>query len=67
MPLFYKILIANAAIVVAGAIAGTILMRNASAREVGFPFAWTIGFATIGVLVTILVNAVILRLALSPL
>ena len=66
--LFYKILIANVVIILIGAVAGTALTAqfvqttpNRSTIElVGF-------FAVIGVAASALVNAVILRLALSPL
>ncbi len=68
VPLFYKILIANALIVIAAVIAGTAATAqfvraapNSSTLElVGLLIA-------AGVVVTVLVNAVILRVALSPL
>jgi two-component system sensor histidine kinase UhpB len=68
VPLFYKILIANALIVIAAVIAGTAttsqFVRAAPNRStlelVGLLIA-------AGVVVTVLVNAVILRVALSPL
>jgi two-component system sensor histidine kinase UhpB len=68
VPLFYKILIANAVIVLVGAIAGG--MATASyVRAV--PGRSTVDFVTVlaagGVVLTVLVNAAILRLALSPL
>jgi two-component system sensor histidine kinase UhpB len=68
VPLFYKILIANALIVIAGAIAGTAttaqFVRAAPTRST----LELVGLLTAaGVVVSVLVNAVILRLALSPL
>lgn len=67
IPLFYKILIANAAIVVVGTVAGTVLTRAVIRAGGGVPVAWVLALAAAGVLVTILVNAFIVRLALSPL
>lgn len=66
--LFYKILIANVVIILIGAVAGTALTAQfvqatpdrSTIELVGF-------FAVIGVAASVLVNAVILRLALSPL
>jgi two-component system sensor histidine kinase UhpB len=69
VPLFYKILIANAVIVLLGAIAGTAVTR-AYLRVGGSGFstpALVGGMALAGVAVTLLVNALILRLALTPL
>lgn len=68
VPLFYKILIANALIVVLGAAAGTAVtarfVRAAPERStvelVGL-------FAMAGVVLSVLVNAAILKLALQPL
>jgi signal transduction histidine kinase len=69
VPLFYKILIANAAIVVLGAIVGTAITRGYfGVGGIGFsPPALVALLALVGVSVTVLVNALILRLALSPL
>jgi two-component system, NarL family, sensor histidine kinase UhpB len=67
VPLFFKILIANAIIVVCGAIGGTAAtlhyLRNGGFSTPVLMAALTLG----GVGVTVLVNALILRLALSPL
>ncbi len=68
VPLFYKILLANAAIVIAGAAVGTVVTaefvraapRRSTLELVGL-------LALVGVAVSILVNALILRLALVPL
>ena len=69
VPLFYKILLANAMIVVLGAVVGTAITR-AYLRS-GHPGFSTPAFVALlalaGVAVTVLVNALILRLALSPL
>jgi signal transduction histidine kinase len=67
--IFYKILLANAVIVVLGAIAGTTLSQHLlgpGADEVSPPLL-IILLALAGVAVTVLVNAWILRLALIPL
>lgn len=69
VPLFYKILIANAVIVVLGAVAGTAITLH-YLRSGGSGFSapgLTALFALAGVGVTLLVNALILRLALRPL
>jgi two-component system sensor histidine kinase UhpB len=69
VPLFYKILLANAVIVVLGAVAGTSLSQHLlrpGPDEVS-PRLFTVSLALAGVLVTVLVNAWILRLALIPL
>lgn len=67
IPLFYKILIANAAIVIIGTAIGIALaaayVRDAPER----PVAELVGvLAAVGVAVSVGVNALILRLALSP-
>jgi two-component system sensor histidine kinase UhpB len=67
VPLFYKILIANAAIVVVGAIVGTAVTLH-YLRSGGFSAPVLIGVLALGgVGVTVLVNALIVRLALTPL
>lgn len=68
VPLFYKILIANAALVLVGAIVGsTVTARFVRAEPGGSvaDLAWLLGAA--GVVLSVLVNAAILRIALSPL
>ncbi len=69
VPLFYKILLANAAIVVLGTFLGTMIVRRYLEQEHGAfsSFAFVALLALIGVVVTLLVNAVILRLALTQL
>lgn len=67
VPLFYKILIANAIIVVLGAVIGTAVTLH-YVRSGGPPALVLAGVLALGgVGVTLLVNALILRLALSPL
>lgn len=67
-PLFYKILVANAAIVILGAIAGTAttirFLRVATDHS---PAELIVLFAAAGTVLSVLVNALILRLALDPL
>ena len=69
VPLFYKILLANAVIVVLGAVVGTAITRDYfRSGGAGFsPPALVTMLALVGVAVTVLVNALILRVALSPL
>ena len=68
VPLFYKILIANAAIVILGTVAGTTATLEFVRAEPGQSPVWLAGaLALFGVVATVLVNAFILRLALSPL
>ncbi|HEX7058521.1 MAG TPA: sensor histidine kinase [Solirubrobacterales bacterium] len=69
VPLFYKILIANAVIVVLGAVVGTTITRDyfRSGPEGFSPSAFVTLLALVGVAITVLVNALILRLALKPL
>ena len=69
VPLFYKILIANAVIVVLGAVVGTAISTRALADGDGGVSAlgFAMALAIAGVAVTVLVNALILRLALQPL
>jgi two-component system sensor histidine kinase UhpB len=68
VPLFYKILIANAALVLFGAVLGSMLtasyVRN---QPTGSILDLASALAVAGVGATVLVNAVILRLALQPL
>ena len=67
-PLFYKILVANIAIVLTCTLVGTLftisIVRAEPDRSLFTPIAL---FALLGVLTSAIVNAVILRLALSPL
>ncbi len=71
LSLFYKVLIANSAIVLVGAIAGTaITARIVSATGSGhasYDLPLAIGFAVAGLALTFTLNALVLRAALSPL
>ncbi len=69
LPLFYKVLVANSAIVLLGAIAGTaITAQIASGSGRGsFDLPLAIGFAVAGLALTFTLNALVLRAALSPL
>ncbi len=68
VPLFYKILIANAALVLFGALLGSTLTASyVRAMPRGSIVDLASAFAVAGVGATVLVNAVILRLALQPL
>lgn len=69
LPLFYKVLIANSAIVLVGAVAGTAITSyiatGAQPGSFGLPLALT--FAIAGLALTFILNALVLRAALSPL
>src|SRR5690606_12357542 len=68
VPLFVKILVANSAIVIAAVAAGTALAAEFARAQPERSTLELVGaVALAGVLVSVAVNAVILRLALSPL
>ncbi|MDE3230443.1 MAG: ATP-binding protein, partial [Chloroflexota bacterium] len=71
LSVFYKVLIANSAIVLVGAVAGTAITTRASATSAaghdGFDVSLTVGFAVAGLALTFILNALVLRAALSPL
>ena len=71
LSLFYKVLIANSALVVLGALAGTaITLHVATLRTAGEPGVYvplTIMFLVAGLALSILLNALVLRAALAPL
>ncbi|MBW3628762.1 MAG: sensor histidine kinase [Gemmatimonadetes bacterium] len=67
VPLFYKILIANAIIVILGAVLGTAITLHYMRSGGGSTPLLVALLALGGVGVTVLVNALILRLALTPL
>ena len=68
MPIFYKILVANSAIVGLGAIAGTLLTIAFINRFPQQPSAWLIAlFAGMGITISYFVNRWALQWALSPL
>jgi two-component system sensor histidine kinase UhpB len=68
VPLFYKVLIANVAIVLFGAIAGTFVTATA-VRDADVPSRGelVLVFASIGVLLSVAVNYLVLRAAFQPL
>ena len=66
--LLYKVLIANAAIVVLGAVAGTWLTVRTVQRADGERFApLVLGFVVAGILLSVLANLLVLRAAFRPL
>lgn len=68
VPLFYKILVANAAIAVVGTAVGITLTREFLRQVPGeSTLGLIVALALAGVAITALVNALILRLALKPL
>ena len=71
LSLFYKVLIANSALVALGALAGTaITLHVATLRSAGEPGVYvplTIMFLVAGLALSILLNALVLRAALAPL
>ncbi|HEX2080382.1 MAG TPA: sensor histidine kinase [Longimicrobium sp.] len=68
VPLFYKILLANATLVLVGTVVGSIITATYVRRHPGASTLDLVGaLAALGILVTVLVNAAILRLALHPL
>ena len=66
VPLFYKILLANAVIVLGGSFAGGLSTAH-YVRSGRSPFDLVVVLAVGGVLLSLVVNALILRVALSPL
>ncbi len=68
VPLFYKVLIANVAIVMFGAIAGTYVTAT-TFRDAGAPsrFELILMFVAIGVVLSVAVNYLVLRAAFQPL
>lgn len=67
LSLLYKVLIANAAIVVLGAVVGTSLTIVTVRRADDHPFMLALGFASIGVILSVVVNFVVLRAAFRSL
>ncbi len=64
LPLVYQILIVNSAIVFLGAIAGTAITRQLASQS---SVALTAFFAVLGLLLSVLANYLLLRVALKPL
>ncbi len=68
LPILYKVLIANAAIVALGAVAGTWLTIETVRRaEHERFFSLATGFVAVGIVASIVVNYVVLRAAFRPL
>jgi two-component system sensor histidine kinase UhpB len=68
IPLFYKILIANGVLVLAGSVLGSLVIAGFVRAEPGRSLLGPAGvLAAIGIAATLLVNAAILRVALRPL
>jgi two-component system sensor histidine kinase UhpB len=68
LPLLYRVLIANSAIVVLGAVVGTWATALATRREVQFGgIPLVLVFALLGVVLSVAVNYVVLRAAFRPL
>jgi two-component system, NarL family, sensor histidine kinase UhpB len=71
LPLFYKVLIANSALVVLGALAGTAITLHVAALrssgEASLYVPLTVTFLVAGLALSVLLNALALRAALDPL
>ena len=68
VPLFYRVLITNAAVVVLGAVAGTIISTTIGRRAPDTALVpLIIVFASIGIALSLLVNVWVLRAAFRPL
>src|SRR5262249_23945198 len=66
IPVFYKVLIANSLIIFVGATGGTWLATHLNISPYGRPMS-LIGFITIGWLVSVILNFVVLQIAFRPL
>jgi two-component system sensor histidine kinase UhpB len=68
IPILYKVLIANVAIVVFGAVAGSFTVQRLATEPSAVASAWLIAMlAAIGVLISVAVNYLVLRAAFQPL
>jgi two-component system sensor histidine kinase UhpB len=68
LPLFYKILLANSAIVGLGAVGGTVItVWHVRSFPADFHYELIAVFAVAGLAISFLVNYIVLRLALTPL
>jgi two-component system, NarL family, sensor histidine kinase UhpB len=68
LPISTKVLIANAVVVVSGAIGGTYLTAAIVQRNPDINRVWLIlGFASIGILLSVIVNFLLLKAAFEPL
>lgn len=66
LPIFYKVLVANTIIVVAGAIGGTLLTIQSTVRS-GSAYELVAIFAVCGTVASVIVNWFVLRAAFQPL
>lgn len=67
LPLFYKLLVANSLIVILGAVAGTLITASVVRAEPAQSAVELVGmFAALGTVISVAVNAVIIRAALAP-
>ncbi|HLZ72146.1 MAG TPA: HAMP domain-containing sensor histidine kinase [Dehalococcoidia bacterium] len=68
LPIFYKVLLANSAIVLLGALAGTAITAARVRAHPGVNVAELMAaFVLAGIVISVAVNAIVLRAALSPL
>ncbi len=68
LPIFYKVLLANSAIVLVGALAGTAITAARVRAHPGVSVAELMAaFVLAGIVISVAVNALVLRAALSPL
>jgi two-component system, NarL family, sensor histidine kinase UhpB len=68
LPIFTKVMIGNAGVVIVGAVVGTYITAHTVRYETaGTPLELAFVFAAIGALLSVAVNWVVLRLALRPL
>lgn len=68
LPIATKVLIANAVVVVTGAIGGTYLTVGMAQGDPDLNRGWLVlGFASIGILLSVIVNYLLLRAAFEPL
>src|SRR5262245_23319772 len=68
LPMFCKVLIANSAIVVGGAVLGTAITAARVGSSSGASIVQLMGiFVAVGIVVSLLVNAMVLRAAFAPL
>ncbi|MFW6089139.1 MAG: ATP-binding protein [Gemmatimonadota bacterium] len=67
LPLFYKLLVANSLIVILGAVGGTLITASVVRAEPAHSTVDLVGlFAGLGTVVSVAVNALIIRAALAP-
>lgn len=68
VPIFFKVLLANSAIVVLGAVFGTLVTSEYAYRNSNEPYlGLMLVFGAVGLILSLIVNWIVLRAALSPL